>query len=415
MIDRPKLFFCFPYRGVGGVSLLFLRVAEELARRGAADCHLVDYPDGFMARHRDSALTTLVTYEDDGETAIPGDALAVFQSMTPWSIFPGLRLAAGTRLLFWNCHPFNLVPTLPGLRSAMQARPWLARLVLGTLLRGYRARMRGFTQRLLAKRSLLFMDQANVDTTQAFLDLAIDTPRFVPIPAASVTPRTAMPWHGEAPLRVAWIGRIVDFKFHVLAHAMRKLDDVADRTGWPIALTIVGSGDFDARLREVARRLRIDVTFVDSLSPAAVDNFLRREVDLLMAMGTSALEGAKLGVPTILLDVAYRRVPDAYRFTWLHDRTGFTLGDVLGAKHLAEDEDSLLDRLTELREDSSKISQRATSYFQANHSLPTVATAVLDAAGEARCRWGDLVAAGDADRGRIYPIFAKLKKRFGAV
>lgn len=31
-----------------------------------------------------------------------------------------------------------------------------------------------------------------------------------------------------------------------------------------------------------------------------------------MAMGTSALEGAKLDIPAILLDVCYGKVPDGY-------------------------------------------------------------------------------------------------------
>ncbi|MBC7037566.1 hypothetical protein G6O47_23990, partial [Salmonella enterica subsp. enterica serovar Enteritidis] len=47
MAERPRLYFCFPYHGVGGVSLLFLRVGEALARAGLADVTLVDYADGY--------------------------------------------------------------------------------------------------------------------------------------------------------------------------------------------------------------------------------------------------------------------------------------------------------------------------------------------------------------------------------
>lgn len=43
-----------------------------------------------------------------------------------------------------------------------------------------------------------------------------------------------------------------------------------------------------------------------------LDDFLYNEVDILMAMGTSALEGAKLDISAILLDVCYGKVPDCY-------------------------------------------------------------------------------------------------------
>jgi len=62
MPDIPKLFFCFPYRGVGGVPLLFLRIAEELSARSKAETYLVDYSDGFMAKHRKEGLSHFIEY-----------------------------------------------------------------------------------------------------------------------------------------------------------------------------------------------------------------------------------------------------------------------------------------------------------------------------------------------------------------
>lgn len=138
MSERPKLWFCFPYRRVGGVSLLFLRVGEELSRLGMADVTLVDYADGYMARHHDPALSTLAAYRDDGVVEVPEDAILILQSMSPWSIYPGLRPSPATRVLFWNCHPFNLVPTLPGARALSQ-RPLPGLLLRHTVLAGFRA------------------------------------------------------------------------------------------------------------------------------------------------------------------------------------------------------------------------------------------------------------------------------------
>src|SRR5690606_28464442 len=49
--QAPKLFFCFPYRGVGGVSLLFMRLGTFLAEQHGMEVTLIDYADGFMAKN----------------------------------------------------------------------------------------------------------------------------------------------------------------------------------------------------------------------------------------------------------------------------------------------------------------------------------------------------------------------------
>ena len=77
-----QLYLCFPFRGVGGVSVLFVRVAEYLAAAGLAKCYLIDYSDGYMAMHRDPSLIELVEYPESGKVHIPGGATIIFQSMT---------------------------------------------------------------------------------------------------------------------------------------------------------------------------------------------------------------------------------------------------------------------------------------------------------------------------------------------
>lgn len=412
MAELPKLYFVFPHRGVGGVSLLFLRAAEELARGGQAACTLVDYPDGFMASHRTEGLTKLAAYADDGIVAIPADAVAIFQSMTPWSIYPGVRPDASTRLLFWNCHPFNLVPTFPGLRAAMQSRPTLTQLALGTALRSYRSVMRRFAALLLDRRSLVFMDRQNLETTQRFLALDIPDPVMLSVGAVPAAPRAMPAPTHDGVMRAAWIGRIVDFKYPILERTLKELDRVV-RAGTRIAMTVVGAGEYSDRLRRLVRDMRLPVTLIDHMPADEMDRFLREEVDLLLAMGTSALEGAKFGVPTILLDMAYAAVPDDYRFEWLADRDGSTLADHIDLRRLGQAR-SLDQRIDELSRDPHAVAARTLAYFNANHAMPAIAERLAALAGLAQCRWRDLQAAGLVRRGVIYRVFRAIKQRLGS-
>lgn len=410
---QAKFYFCFPYRGVGGVSLLFLRLAEELSLRGVAECYLVDYADGFMAAHRNKTLAGFAEYRDDEVLVIPPDAIAIFQSMTPWSIFPSLRLSPQTRILFWNCHPFNLIPTLPGLRQPMQHNMAFGRIVLATLLRSYRSKMSQLIRLLLSKNSLIFMDWTNVRTTERYLGMTIAEPVYLPIPAPAPGTVESMPPRDfqTQGLRLAWVGRIADFKYPILKYSLRELNRIQSILGLRLEVLVVGMGDFVEKLRvDVVAMDHIDVKFIDYVPPDQLDDFLLHNVDVLLAMGTSALEGAKLGIPTLLLDVAYGQIPEGYLFQWLHERKGFSLGDVLGPEHVVPGNRSLVERIEEIRADHAGLSDRAVQHFEKFHALPTVALQLLKAAHDTQCTWGDLVRANLNKRGVLYSIFKVLRK-----
>src|SRR5215469_15466463 len=102
--------FCFPYRGIGGVPVLFMRIARRLASSDEHDVSVVDFPDGAMANSIVGQKITLIPYNQDSEVVIPAYSIIVFLSLNPWAIWLNLQIPDSVRLFFWNCHPFNLVP-----------------------------------------------------------------------------------------------------------------------------------------------------------------------------------------------------------------------------------------------------------------------------------------------------------------
>jgi len=404
------LCFCFPYHGVGGVPLLFVRLSEALAACGHRVA-IVDYRDGFMAARCPSSVE-LIEYRDDGPVDLPADAILIFQAMTPWSIFPGLRPERSTRLLFWNCHPFNLVPTLPGFRGSMQASPVFGRAVLATVLRPYLRTMRRFVTLLESKGALVFMDMPNVVNTKNYLKMPIAQPALLPIPVSggATVPRDA-PGITKRGLRLMWVGRLVDFKFNILKYTISQLERVQPSLNVPLTMTVVGAGSYAKHLRQYTAGLcNLAVTFVDHVRPEALDDFLADGADVLLAMGTSALEGAKLGIPTLLLDVAYRPVPEGYVFRWLDKSRGYSLGDVLSSRHIVPGNRSLYDCLSEVLSGYAELSGRMVEYFRRNHALDTVAGRFIEVADRASCTWGDLTDIGLTRRGMAYSIFDNLRR-----
>lgn len=411
----PKIYFCFPYRGVGGVSLLFLRVAEFLVKKGLAECHIVDYADGFMAKNQANRSVILEIYDDkSGSVLIPPDAIAIFQSMTPWSIYPGILIDKGTHIFFWNCYPFNLIPLLPGFRRWMQHSYVFGNLVLNTLLRPYKNKMRRLVQLMLDKGSLVFMDSTNVCITERYLELSLPNVEYLPIPLEAKQGLILCSEDKnfkDHDLRIIWVGRVVDFKFYTLQRSLIEINRLQPKLGIGVAITIVGSGDYERHLKKDVESLpNIHFKFINYVQPCDLDGFLVANADLILAMGTSALGGIRLGIPTILLDVAHAPVSRDYVFTWLHERFGYTLGEVIQKGALIKDNSSLEERLDQLFKNYPIVSTEALDYFNKNHEISGVANKFMEAISKCSCTYGDLNSAGLLARGKIYKIFVTIRK-----
>jgi len=414
---KPQVYFVFPYKGMGGVPVLFVRVGEYLASKGLIDAYFVDYEDGTMAKMMFPGIANLVPYIDAGPTVIPDGAYAVFQAMTPWSFFPGLVIADSVKLLFWNCHPFNLIPTLPGIRTYMHTHLFGARWLLRTIMWGWRQKMRAFLDTLLTHQAIVFMDANNVYTTKEYLESSFLDVNYLPIPVSTSGVKKRLSrvrdWVSEPTVRIVWLGRVVDFKFYILKRTLQSIAAVRGSLAHPIELTIIGDGEYHDALQIVANDLtHVQVKFIEQINISELDAFLLENADLLMAMGTSVLEGARLGIPAILLDMSYSEVSRNYRFQWLYEREGYTLGDMITNQHLDSHDQSLLQRLNELIQDYDAQSERCQQYVNRNHALEVQADRFKHFLLGSNLTWGDLATAGYLRRGWLYIGFCKLRDIF---
>jgi len=386
----PFVFF-FPYRPVSGVPMLFGRLARRLGARGH-HCQAVDYPDGCLAREiAASANVELVPFADGRTVAIRPDALVVMQAILPATMRPELQPAPETRLLFWVLHVMNFVQIvlpLPATRDWQARSPSVQRLANRTVLRSFQREMREYVSALSDHGSLVFMDGSTWQGTAERLEI---TPRRVFLPVlVEVSDRNPRPARAAAPLRrVGWLGRLDDFKIGILNHAIASSERVADQGGRDIEFVVIGDGPLADRLRQPATP-RVRVTRLGTLGGRELDAALDR-LDVLLAMGTSALEGGRLGVPTILLDFSYAQIPADYRFRWLVDARDFELGRLIDETLCGEDSArSLGNRFAELERDPEGWSQRTFEYCRTHHSLDSGVDAFLSTASGASYRYGQM-------------------------
>ena len=411
-----QLYFCFPFRGVGGVSVLFVRVAEYIAAAGLAKCYLIDYSDGYMATHRDPSLTELLEYPESGKVHIPGGASIIFQSMTPWSMFPNLAVHASTKVLFWNCHPLNLIPSFPGFRTITSRDTLLAKLVLNTVLKNFTIKVRRFLTYLLDKNAIVFMDGTNLQVTCDLLGVTVKTPDFLPIPA-KLTPDyngcRRIPDAGV--IKFVWVGRIVDFKYYPLKRFLEDLSIFADKSEIKFEVIIVGGGDYIDTLAKEVLKLRykvLSIKLIEHIDNENIDAFILKNADISIGMGTSALEGAKLGVPTLLFDFSYINIMGAYKYRWVHESTNFNLGEMVGMQNSNPLGNVLQEKIEEFQISGDKISCRELEYFLAHHKLTAVVDKLLNILNKTSCEYGQLQINGFLSRGFLYSSFDIIRQLF---
>ena len=398
MIINKKFEVCFyfPYHEVSGVPVLFFRMANELALLNKLiKVYVIDYIDGAIARNLiNSNNIILLPFVDGKSISPPDDAILVMQSILPYSIRPELKIFPATRLVFWNLHPDCLVPSLiplPYLRSLQNKNFDLYSLLAKTLYRSLIRDLREFTEQAITKKALWFMDQPNLDKTSKYLFKSFLDVEFVPVPALESKLNKSKVLPEKDTLNFTWVGRLCDFKSYILMYTIKKLSSLAFGQKKKICFLIIGEGPFK---REISA-LNVDhewfsIEMLGSLNPDVLDNYLLEHTDVLTAMGTSALEGAKLGIPTILLDISYYPVKGDYKFRWLHESKNFDLAHDITQFDLKEGNLSLKHMLDDLHNNYQALSTKALEHFLKNHEMKIVLEQFILKVKETEMKFSDI-------------------------
>jgi glycosyltransferase involved in cell wall biosynthesis len=245
------------------------------------------------------------------------------------------------------------------------------------------------------------MGKENVAATESCLRIQIESPAILPVPVPAVDSVKAVPSFPKT-LKCAWVGRLCDFKYRILEHLIERLALAAGSVG-PVELCIVGDGPYRNHIENAAvahRGRNFSVEFKGELSPEELKAHLLDQVDVLFAMGTSALEGARLGVPVFLANFSYEKISRLYRFRFLFDDEGsLSLGEEITAGH-CEDRSSLESSLSAVVADYGQYSRLSRAYWARHFSMESARTNLLRHVDATRATFGEM-----ADMGYSKPDF----------
>jgi hypothetical protein len=134
------------------------------------------------------------------------------------------------------------------------------------------------------------------------------------------------------------------------------------------------------------------VEFYKHMSNAELRDFLVTHSDIHFAMGTSCLEGASLGIPSILMDLSDKELPDQYLYKWLYEAENFSLGSIIRRdqqKFTGKAINTILEEFSVIKH-RDELSRRCFEYVNKNHSIGNTASLFLQTANDTKLRLRDI-------------------------
>ena len=364
--------FFFPYHEVSGVPVLFSNIAEHLSNNPKYKIVIVDYSDGYMA--------TILKYNkkikqlpfSNGKQFIIDTDILIIQSILPFQMRAELKISETTKLFFWNLYPKNLIPRVYSLNILFKKNDSLYKYMVSHLWKKKYNLIKDFILKANRLGGLSFMDSSNFMTTKDFYNINLKEKSFLPIACSDGRLRKNDAEDKLREINVSWIGRLCDFKIHILNYFIQELSKTAVELSQYISLHIIGDGPEKGNLRSKEHiNNHFNINIIGRLSKIEMDNFLFSTIDLNGSMGTSVLESAKYGIPSIVLDISMIPINQHYKFRWLHDTKDFDVGHFINNSDYAK-HNNMTEMITEFIENREDLSKKTYEYYLNNHSLEAV-------------------------------------------
>ncbi|WP_286754124.1 MULTISPECIES: hypothetical protein [Sphingobacterium] len=332
--DRFKIItFYYPSKIIGGAELLFLRLAINLSRSAEIVVQYVDFPDGFVAKEIENNQynISIIPFDFDRRIMLGEDSLLVAPLS---SIFQVSRVFnKNVHVMLWSIHPMGLKDTIDSLPSYISSLPY----------HRYGVDLTKF----IAKNGVFFMDRPNFNIQKEIFAIGQSQVDYLPIFSSVLGRHKQYGSNDSGELRLGWLGRLciekVNPLVNVIAHCNAYLLSNPKEN---IVFSIIGDGDKRFMIEDLELHPNLELKFLGTLSGERLHNLMIEDIDLMFAMGTSALEAGLLHIATVLVDLSFKDMAANNRFRFLYESEGYSVADEYDEENnYAHELDTILGRV----------------------------------------------------------------------
>ncbi|MDP4185521.1 MAG: hypothetical protein Q8862_10215 [Bacteroidota bacterium] len=392
--------YCFlsgSYGHGGGAQTIQVLLFKSLTQRGEK-CKLFDVKDGSVHL---TFLETNIPFEfieidkprskkDYSKFLQDDDLLIVFDT----NLFNNLLYFSNSncKILVWEIFYPWVDHFIPNLYLPIK---WYTRQQEELILR-----------EIVRNNAFFFIDYMGKEATERRLKISISDDYYLPIPI-EMPLGDNLKKAPDSNVSISYVGRSVNWKINPFIHILRDFKKIKSPDLVKYIVVCDDTSLFKAELEKKFDAYNdIPIQFFEKLTLEQLNHVLEKS-DLHFAMGAAALDGAKLGIPTILIDASYSDFPEDYKYRWVFETEKLNLGKMLKADTISYDGKHTLEEvILDLKMNWTTISLKCREYVEMNYGLGKITDEIVNYKKSARLTWMPF-------RNLFINRYLKILRRFG--
>lgn len=336
-MKRENVAFYLPSNIYGGTELLFFRLIDVLSPLYGIRVYTA----------KDSVFEQMYDYADNPNITVHYDVreadneFFIISSKYVMDLYKQLNGSMKVnKFIIWQLQPIEFIyqffPFFYGLKCKI-VREEVSSLCAKLLLRKRFVALQEFVKSAINNQSMLFMDGESASETMKYVKISNMHISYFPvcIPFHESLNKKLIYSTGVNPnnsISVIIVSRLsFDFKAYPICSVVENMSQYCQKNRIYATLNIVGNGEADEYLREVATRFDdcyFNVKFHGFLDNLTVKElFYKNNAHLAFGMGTSLIDSSMFTIPTICINPSdIPQCANKVKYQWFYEKTDFSLG-----------------------------------------------------------------------------------------
>jgi hypothetical protein len=358
------IIFYFNWKGIGGVQSLFCNIATELATRNIP-FKFIYYRNTWLTNelNKKGIFFDIFDIESDNKKDLQKFVHKTDIIIATHGYFLKELYSISPRFLFWMVHPLAIKTKFDAIKYK--------KILLGKI----------YTS-IIYNNGFVVMDGACMETLKS-----IYKPRYIPdylqipiiVSNSNVDINELLIVNVQKSVcNISYLGRAENWKANPVKNILKDLDAIQLNLKIKFNFHIITDNpQLFEQLLEYNGAVKI--IYHKELYGQALYDFLTHNIVINFAMGTSCLESAQLGIPTIMVDASYDQYPLDYKYRWLFETENFILGNIVtsNSKTTGFNLDVLIQTIIDSNEYLLTISKNCKNYVIENHNIQKVVSLLL--------------------------------------
>jgi hypothetical protein len=230
---------------------------------------------------------------------------------------------------------------------------------------------------IVSKNGFYFIDYMGKELLEKRLNHTLSDGFYLPIPV--VIPKEIKQYKLlDKKITISYVGRSVEWKMNPFIKILFDIQNLENKFEFDFIVICDNIKVFSSFIKRKFKGFDDSkIQYFENLSMIELNRTLLKS-DLHFAMGTSALDGAKLGIPTILIDASFNVFPDDYKYRWVFETKKLNLGKILSVNSIEFDgTHTFSDIIKSTICDYELISISCKKYVIDNYSIENVVTKII--------------------------------------